>query len=359
MPRPAIAVNPEPPPTVKNVAVDPAPVRPAPVVRTPTPIATPRVVREPEPSGHTPPTGTPDFAVKLRNEFAQAVRKLGDLTPPEERTPGFMTLLGQLMGDPEGRMRRPPIAARKAMSACHNESVSSTVLVTLLESDPLLAKAVLARANSAYYSRSGRPCLVLAEAITRQGRRSVHNVLLEQTIGGLIFSPGGPWHEMVGKVWAHMVRTGPIARTLAPLFDVDPEQAFALALLHDVGKLAIFDRIASLRTAHRAELDLPRPAVTRALGVLHESLGGLCALGWNFGDEAALAIARHHRSPLPAERNALSEIIWLAERVDLATQRAETLDIPALWREGDLNADPDAAQRALNELLAEPTGISG
>jgi HD-like signal output (HDOD) protein len=270
-----------------------------------------------------------------------------------------MTLLGHLAGDPEGRLRQPPMAARKAMLACHNENVATPVIVSLIEGDPLLAKAVLSRANSAYYSRSGRPCMSLSEAVSRQGRRSVHNVLLEQTISGLIYSPGGPWHDMVGKVWSHMVRTGPLARGLAPLFDIDPELAFALALLHDVGKLAVFDRIATLRTAHRSELDLPKPAVTRALRHLHESLGGLCAVGWYFGDEAALAIASHHREPPPAERNALSEIIWLAERVDLAGQRGEILDIPALWREGDLSADPDAAQAALTELLAEPVGSSG
>src|SRR5262249_53576838 len=144
------------------------------------------------------------------------------------------------------------------------------------------------------------PCLVLADAITRQGRQSVHNVLLQQSLNGLIYSAGGPWHEMVNQVWSHMVRTGPIARAVAMVFDVEPEQAFALALLHDVGKLAVFDRLATLRTAHRGDLDVPKTAVSRALRMLHEPLGGLCALGWGFGDKAANAIATHHRDPMPA-----------------------------------------------------------
>jgi HD-like signal output (HDOD) protein len=302
------------------------------------------------------PTPVSSDAVRdlLRRELSDAVRRLDEVIPKDERTPDFMTLVGQLAGDPEGRIRRPPAAAQRAMSACHNEKVSSEALVALLEEDPMLTQAVLARANSAYYNRSGRPCLVLAEAITRQGRRSVHNVLLQQTLGSLVYSPGGAWHEMVNKVWSHMVRSGPIARSLAPLFDVDPEQAFALALLHDVGKLAVFDRVATLRTALRHELHIPKPALTRALRELHEPLGGLCALGWGLGDEAALAIATHHREPVPAIHNAASEVIWLAERVDLAVQRGEQMDLPALWRIGALSANLEVARGVIAGLMPRP-----
>jgi HD-like signal output (HDOD) protein len=279
---------------------------------------------------------------------------LNDELPHDQRTPDLMTLVGQLAGDPEGRLRQPPTAAQRAMAACTNEDVSASAVVALLEQDPMLAQAVLARANSAYYHRSGPPCLSLAEAVTRQGRRSVHSVLLQQTLSGLIYSPGGEWNGMVGLVWSHMVRTGPIARTVAPLFDVDPEQAFALALLHDVGKLAVFDRIATLRTAHRGDLDLPRPAIVLALRFLHESLGGLCALGWGFGDDAASSIARHHRDPIPIERDAASEVIWLAERIDLAARRGVPLDLPALWHASGLGADPVRVQDALDQFAAVP-----
>jgi HD-like signal output (HDOD) protein len=287
----------------------------------------------------------------LRASLVDAVRRLGDEVPQDERTPDFMSLVGQLAGDPEGRIRRPPAAAQRAMSACHNEGVSANALVAMLGEDPMLAQAVLQRANSAYYNRSGRPCLVLSEAITRQGRRSVHNVLLQQTLGSLVYSPGGAWHDMVNKTWSHMVRTGPIARSLAPLFDVDPEQAFALALLHDVGKLAVFDRIATLRTVRRSDLSLSKAALSKVLRVLHEPLGGLCALGWGLGDDAALAIASHHRDPVPATHDPANEVIWLAERVDLAVQRAESLDVPVLWRTGDLSADPEVAGRVLEGLM--------
>jgi HD-like signal output (HDOD) protein len=330
-------------------ATPPTPAAPA----APPPAAAPPVAAGPPPpvAGEAPATS---IGLRLRAQFTEAVHQLDQELRQDQRTPELMTLIGHLVGDPAGRLRQPPMAAQRAMAACHNEATSSGALVALFENDPMLAQAVLARANSAYYNLTNHPCLSLAEAVSRQGRRSVHNVLLQQTLSGLIYWPGGGWNDMVSRVWSHMVRTGPLARAVAPLFDVDPEQAFALALLHDVGKLVVFDRIATLRTARRGDFPLPPAAITRMLRLLHESLGGLCALGWDFGDDAAAAIAAHHREPRPADPDALSEVIWLAEQVDLATQRNVPFDLPGLWPTAGLRADPDAVQTVLDAFHAVP-----
>jgi HD-like signal output (HDOD) protein len=224
------------------------------------------------------------------------------------------------------------------MAACRREGVPTETLVSLLEHDPALTQAILARANSAYYSRGGPPCLSLADAILRQGRLSVHSVLLEQTLGSLVFSGSDRWRRTVEQVWSHMVRTAPIARALAPAFRVDSDQAFSLGLLHDIGKLAVFDRMSTLRTAQRADFHLHPATMSRVLGLLHEPLGGLCALGWSLGDDAARAIATHHRRAGSAPADA-TEVVWLAERIDLAQVRQEPVDLAALWQEGALAGD--------------------
>ncbi len=212
----------------------------------------------------------------------------------------------------------------------------------------MLAEALLARANGAYYNPHGEPCLSLGSAILRQGRRSAHNVILQQVLNGLVCRPGGAWNVMVSRVWSHMVRTGPIARVVARALDVDPEQALALGLLHDVGKIVVFDRLAAQRAARRTELVIPNEALARTLRILHEPLGGLCAMRWHLGEVAAEAIAGHHRHPIPAERNPLTEVVWLAETLDLAEQRKVPIDFDALWEAGALGGDP--AHPALAEF---------
>jgi len=289
---------------------EPAPVAPRPVPATPAAKVRagndekiPKLAAAPPAAPAQPQKPADELAEEtLRARLSDAIRELDAQTTGDDRTASFLTLLGQLTANPEGRLRRPPTAAQRAMNACRQEDVGINSLVDLLERDPSLTQAILARANSAYYSRGGGPCLMLPDAILRQGRQSVHSVLLEQTISSLIFTGTEQWRRMIDQIWSHMVRTAPIARGLAPAFDVEPEQAFALALLHDVGKLAIFDRMASLRTAQRSDFVLAPATISRTLRFLHEPLGGLCALGWQFGGEAALAIASHHRQPLPEFR---------------------------------------------------------
>jgi HD-like signal output (HDOD) protein len=307
------------------------------------------VVRDAPPA----PPAASDISTEdwFRARLAQAIQDLDAQTTGDERTPPFLTLLGQLAGDPESRLRRPPAATQRAMSACRREDVSVGTLVELLQADPSLTQAILARANGAYYSRGGPPCLALSDAIVRQGRQSVHSVLLEQAINSLVFVGNDAMRHMVDRVWSHMVRTAPLARDLAWLFDVDPEQAFALGLLHDVGKLAIFDRIATLRTAQRADFVLAGPTLARTLRLLHAPLGGLCALGWQFGDDAARAIAEHHRDPRPDPPNRFTEVIWLAERVDILSISGQPIDTAELWLAGGLSGDPSRAQAILDGLV--------
>jgi HD-like signal output (HDOD) protein len=286
-----------------------------------------------------------DARDRLKARLAEVVSRVRENIRGDDWTPAVRDLLDALTDDSRGHLRQMPDAAQRALRSCEDENVSTSTLVELFEKDPMLTEALLARANSAYYSRSTRPCFSLAEAIVRQGRRSAHSVILQQVLGGMVCRPGGIWTEMAAKVWAHMVRTGPVARAIAPAFDVDPEQAMTLGLLHDVGKLVVFDRMSALRTATRGNLHFAERPVLQMLRVAHEPLGGVCALQWHLGADSALAIAAHHRDPLPAEPDPLSEVIWLAERWDLAREHKAPFDLDELWQAGQLTGRLDEVRR--------------
>lgn len=295
------------------------------------------------------PVAPPDEPIDefLERELGLAIEMLRTELPDALLTPDLQDLLDRICGDLSGQLRQLPSAAQQALSACDDPDVPTQALVPLFERDPILAKALLERANSAYYSRGGPPCLSLGPAIVRQGRRSAHNVILQQAMSGLVCRPGPMWNVMVSRIWSHMVRTGPIARAVAPAFQVDPEQAFALALLHDVGKLVVFDTLAAQRAATHTDGKILPVAMKRTLRSLHEPLGGLCALKWDLGADAARAIGTHHREPLPAVRNPLAEVIWLAERIDLDAQKRLPINLVELWKQGALGGDPAEATALL------------
>ena len=226
-------------------------------------------------------------------------------------------LLDDLAESPTAIIRQLPAAAQRALALTQLTDPPVQRVTEVFEEDPTLAQALLLQANSSLYG-AGRPCLSVRDALQRLGVVAARNVLLGHTVSALLCRPGGAYAAMVDNVWSHMVRTAPIARRLASPFNADAEEAFGLGLLHDVGKLVVFDRLTTLRIDGRRDFAVAPDDLKRILRALHEPLGGLAAHTWGLGDSAAEAIATHHRTPVPAVRNALSEVLCVAEASDLA-----------------------------------------
>ena len=248
---------------------------------------------------------------------------------------------------------QPPFAAQRALAVSRNPHSSVDDLARLFASDPGLAQALLSHANSSFYARVGEHCASLASAVQRIGSSGVESVLLANTVRGVLCRPGGNYSRLVDQVWFHMVRTGPIARLIAPAFQVESERAFSMALLHDAGKLVMFEQVSNYRKNHRREVSLPQPVLLQALRELHEPIGGLAALRWGLEDRSARAITTHHRDPVPGYPDPLSEVLHLAEKLDLAAVNARPLDLEAAWETGELTGDLAMVRSLLDQGLRE------
>ena len=249
--------------------------------------------------------------------------------------------------DPEGGViRQIPFAAQQALAVSRNPMSSVGDLVKLFERDPTLAQSLLKTANSAWYQRKDEAVVSIAAGVQRIGLQAVENVLLTSIVAGMLCRPGGAYGVLVDKVWSHMQRTAPLAQRLAPAFGVDPEMAYTLALLHDVGKLAVFDYISALRQGLHREIRMPEKFLHGMLVHLHEPVGGRAALRWGLGVRAARALAEHHRHPVPDTTDPLTELLYVAERLDLAAcVRFQEPDWEALWADGMITTDRAAVER--------------
>ena len=187
----------------------------------------------------------------------------------------------------------------------------------------------------------------MVESANVTGTRSV---VLANCVDGLLSRPGQPYDVMVNNVWEHMIRTGQIARTTAAAFEVDQEEAFAVALLHDVGKLVVFDQISAMRTQQRRPVVVPVAWLSSLLQAIHEPLGALAALRWSMGPRAAYAIGEHHRYRENVNENMLAEAIFTSERADHANRRGEPIDIDAVFQSGRLSGSRVRASQALEKF---------
>jgi HD-like signal output (HDOD) protein len=302
----------------------------------------------------TPPTLPPGLT--LREHLSERIRAPSRwLRGRYEKDPegsDHEELLQSLLAPASTVIRRPPLAARRLLQENRRSTASLTSLAEIIESDPALLQSVLKHANSAFYAAGvgGRPILAVPAALQRIGARGVEIVVMAHLVEGSLCRPGEGLDELAGAIWSHMLRVAPVARALAPAFRVHPDEGYALGLLHDVGKLVLFTRVADLRRRLRRPVRLAPGFISAALKKLHEPLGALAVLEWGMGDQASLAVAHHHRTPPIHPPHLLSELIFMAEKLDIFLERGVDPELEPIWIEGRMTAPMDEVMPLWNQL---------
>lgn len=287
-----------------------------------------------------PPPGIPLPQV-LRDWIVDRSRWLRDWPGCGSNNRDCNALLDSLVSQSGVTIRQPPLAARRLLQQARRQTASYARMAETIRTDPSLVQGILRHANSVHYggTAGSGPIVSLPPALQRLGTTGIEIVVMSHLVEGALCRPGGGLDRLAGEVWAHMVRTAPLARELAPAMQVHPDEAYALGLLHDVGKLVVFNRIADLRKQLRRPIRRPDGFVRAALRELHAPLGALAILEWGMGEEAALAVAHHHRNPPPPHPCPGSELLFLAERLDWLESAGEEPDFGALRDEGALTVD--------------------
>lgn len=302
----------------------------------------------------TPMPAAPDSRqvaeATLRRSLNRRTRLLLEGASRDAKLSDGPTLVEALRTANDSVIRQPPQAAMHARSIARNTDAPLATVTALFESDPMLAQSLMRQANSAYYRRDSAPCTSLHSGVQRVGMKGVQGVLMSSLVQQMLCRPGGTYDALVQKVWSHMQRTAPVARAIAPAFGVDPDTAYLLALLHDVGKLVVFDHVSRLRHDHHRDLKLPDIFFRQLLYHLHEPIGGLAALRWDMGAEAAHAIAEHHRRTVPEKPDRATECLYVAECVELAHANFTRLDWEKIWADGGITSEVAMVQDRLRGM---------
>ncbi len=306
------------------------------------PTATPAATAAPV----TAPAETTEAHLKRSLEWRCRVL-LDGATSDAQRSDG-PALVESLRRAEDTVIRQPPRAAQQALLVARDPNSSYAQVVGLIDTDPALAPALLKHANSAWYRRDGDAVVSLHDAAQRVGVGGIEAVLTSAMVHGLLCRPGGSYDAQVQRTWSHMQRTAPIARAIAPAFGSNSEQAWVLALLHDVGKLVVFDHLSTLRRERRRDVQVPDLFFRQMLWHLHEPLGGLAVMRWGMGDQSARVVAEHHRRATPPPADPLTELVYVAEAIDLARTNQAKLDWDEIWTAGGINADRAEVEERLH-----------
>ncbi len=163
------------------------------------------------------------------------------------------------------------------------------MITDLVGSDPRLNGAILQRANSLTF-RGSRPVVSLHAAVARLGTREVLKVVLEVCIQEGFEARRPVNQALLTEFWERSVEAARFAQQLCqghPELEIEGDEAFTAALLHDVGWACI---VCAIDQGARQ----PEPEEKeRLLRIHHASVGGQLLESWGLPAKLC-ALARTH-----------------------------------------------------------------
>lgn len=149
----------------------------------------------------------------------------------------------QLLNNPNNVIFEPfPKPLKDALDLIDREA-SMIEMEVCLQQDPKLASEIVRLANSPAFKCSRQQIISLKTAINFVGIDSLKRIVITASLSSMM-KVCPIYFKLFGeKTWFHSLNTANICKELALIQHQDPDVAFFIGLIHDVGKIAIFNAL--------------------------------------------------------------------------------------------------------------------
>jgi len=239
---------------------------------------------------------------------------------------------------------RLPEVLHKVSNLIDSDSYTAEQLAELITRDPVLAADVIKLVNSAGYQLGGQEVTSLQEAVVRLGGLQIKSIVLTIVMQNMTdIKP--IYFKLFGQhLWQHSLSTALWAKKLAKSRGEDPDLAYFLGLIHDVGKIALFKLIVDEMNISDPQFR-PNSKLFRQMMTKHSlRLSTLIAQSWLLPGSVVKALHEQvnntatveHTGPgkVLEDANLYSEIHLLLEKQLISLQQASEF-----CREHDLDID--------------------
>jgi len=215
-----------------------------------------------------------------------------------------------------------PLSAARLASLVADPDSKLASLTDVISLDPSLTVKVLRAANSARLAARS-PITNVNDAVIRLGRGTILSVVVGVAARKHLQQPVPEYGLGENALWEHSVAAALVAETVEQICKVNiPPEAFAAALLHDIGKLVLGrfldKRILELLNEAQEQGHLnPLDAEREILKVNHAELGGLIAKKWGLPDSIVKGISFHHHPDEGEER--ICDVVCVSNDIAVAT----------------------------------------
>jgi putative nucleotidyltransferase with HDIG domain len=261
--------------------------------------------------------------------------------------------LEQLVGKGQELPSLPEIYLRVA-EQLEDETITVQQIGDTVQHDPAIATRVLKMVNSAYYGLPNQVASV-AQSVSLLGRERLKHILIGSVLRG-VFSGGQDNPAFSMQVfWQHSIKTAIIARELArQVREVEePESLFTAGLLHDIGKLLLFNKfpehmLAAEEYAMQKRVDVLSAELSQ-VGFTHTAVGEALMQHWGLPQLLIDCATRHHEVVHDGPDRHTTHLIYLANQLshyvppldDGETQ--DILDDIENWDMGDVSLEQIAS----------------
>ena len=225
-----------------------------------------------------------------------------------------------------GDLPAAPAVVSTAMGLTEDVQSNVADISRTLSLDQSLTAKVLKLSNSPYYGQR-KKVETLNEAILVLGFSAVRSIIVATYTHNMFVSDSTV--DAGNKLWRHSLSTAIAGRQIAGKVGYrDREGVFITALLHDVGKLVMLEKLPGWYAEIIKEVEQNnesfRRVESRVLRFNHCDVAAVLLAGWLFPGNLIEAISMHHR---PSSSQNSDGVIPMAQIVNLANYMAKNLGV--------------------------------
>ncbi|OGL41562.1 MAG: hypothetical protein A2161_12215 [Candidatus Schekmanbacteria bacterium RBG_13_48_7] len=196
-----------------------------------------------------------------------------------------------------------PFVALRLMEIAQDPDSSAQDLQKVIIADQVIASRVLRIANSPLFP-CREPVVSLQHAIIRLGYRNIFNMVLASSLYTNIVGANS-YSNKSHQLWEHSLGCAMMCRVIAATVNEDAEEAFTIGLLHDFGKLLLYQETI-IQSYNFGETPEEFEDFVKAY---HSVLGGILTQSWNLPSRVSEAIRFHHDPEKAVEAKRMTAIV--------------------------------------------------
>lgn len=189
-----------------------------------------------------------------------------------------------------------PHVPERVLRIMSNRKFEMSQVAGEIGTDQVTAAAVLRMSNSPLYAGLQKTTAI-GPAVVRLGTSAIRAAMLNLSMRSVAFKEQRKGNNRAETLWMRALAGSMVMRMLSRFTRVDPEEAFLMGLLHDVGNIIVL-RIVNGQQASM-KVQIADDTFEYLCHEAHQEFGELLAVAWALPVRLKTLISDHHTYPEP------------------------------------------------------------